>query len=213
MQILGLNTLDLLLIVIVVIGILIGMVRGATPLIISMVSIWLGLFATLWLYKLFSRNILQGVGLGSTSSDMVSFLLVLTIMFHAVRLVIRMLSTPPEERKKKKKDADTLPGEEVPPSAVDRFVLGPLNLLVGMVLGGILTALWLAIILGALQFVLQPTELSAEVTGFARRITLQFRGSALLPIFNSILWLLSSSLDLFIPRDADIFRRVLRLIS
>ncbi len=212
MQFLGLNTLDLLLIVLLFIGLLVGMVRGTTPQIISIVSIWLGLFATLWLYKLFSRNILQGLGMGPVGSDVLSFLLILFVTFQSIRLLVKMLSTPPEDRKKKQKDQDD-PLVEAPRTAMDRFVFGPLNLLGGMVLGVVLMSLWLAIILGALQFIFQPSDVPAEVGTFTRRMTAQFNTSTLMPMFNSILWGLSWSLDFFIPRDADIFRKVLSFIS
>ena len=59
----GLNTLDFLLIIILGIGLLVGIMRGIVPQIMSVVSIWLALVATLWLYKPFSVHILQGVGL------------------------------------------------------------------------------------------------------------------------------------------------------
>jgi len=212
MQFLGLNTLDLLLIVFLFIGLLVGMIRGTVPQVISLVSIWLGLFTTLWLYKLFSRHILQGLGMGSVSGDFTSFLLILFVTFHGIRLLVKMLSTPPEDRKRKKKDTDD-PLAEAPRTAMDRFVFGPLNLLGGMVLGIILTALWLAIILGTLQFIFQPSDVPTEVGAFTRRMTIQFNTSTLMPLFNSILWGLSWSLNFFIPRDADIFRKVLGFIS
>ena len=212
MQIIGLNTLDLLLLVILLIGLLIGMVRGAVPQLISIVSIWLALFATLWLYKLFSRNILQGFDMDSVVSDTLSFMLILFVMFHAVRLLVKALSTPPEERKRKKKDVDD-PLAEAPKTAIERFVFGPLNLTVGMILGVILTTLWLAVILGAMQFIFQPSDIPPEVSGFARRMAVQLRNSALLPFFNQVLWLLSASLNPFIPQNADILRDVVRIIS
>ncbi len=210
MQLLGLNTLDLLLLVVLFIGMLIGMFRGTVPQLISIVSIWLGLFATLWLYKLFSRNILQGFDMDPIVSDTISFLLILFVMFHAVRLLVKALSTPPEERKRKKKDKDD-PLAEAPRTAMERFVIGPLNLLGGMALGVILTTLWVAIVLGAFQFIFQPDV--GELSSFARRMTAQMNNSTLVPMFNQVLRGLSWSLNFFIPRDADIFRKVVELIS
>lgn len=210
MQLLGLNTLDLLLLVVIFIGMLVGMFRGSVPQLISIVSIWLGLFATLWLYKLFSRNILQGLNMDPIISDTLSFLLILFVMFHAVRLVVKALSTPPEERKRKKKDKDD-PLAEAPKTAMERFVIGPLNLIGGMVLGIILTILWTAIILGAVQFIFQPDV--GELSSFARRMTAQMNASTLVPAFNQVLRGLSWSLNFFIPRNADIFRKVIEIIS
>jgi len=212
MQFLGLNTLDLLLIVFLFIGLLVGMVRGTAPQLISIVSIWLGLFTTLWLYKLFSNNILQGLGMGAVGSDFFAFLLILFVTFQSIRLLVKTLSTLPEDRKKKTKDKDD-PLAERPKTPMERFVFGPLNMLGGMVLGIILMSLWLAIILGALQFIFQPSDVPADVGAFTRRMRGQFNTSTLMPMFNSILWGLSWSLDFFIPRNADIFRKVLAFIS
>lgn len=209
MQILGFNTLDLLLIVILLIGMLIGMVRGAIPQLISAASIWLALVATLWTYKIFSFRILQGLSIDPIVSDTLSFLILLFVFFQAFRLLVKYLSTPPEEKKRKKKSEDD-PLGEAPRSAAERFIFGPLNFLVGMVMGLVLTSLWLALILGVSQFIFQPTEVSSN---FARRMSAQLGTSILVPLFNSVLWWLSWSVSFFVPRSADIFRRVLEFIS
>src|SRR5262245_4122639 len=107
MQLLGLNTLDLLLFVILFVGILIGFVRGAVSQIVSVVSIWLGLVVTLWLYKSLSERILQpdvsGFGMAKTPADVLAFLILLLVFFNAFRLLVKYLAVPPEEKKKKKR--------------------------------------------------------------------------------------------------------------
>ncbi|MDX1523038.1 MAG: CvpA family protein, partial [Anaerolineae bacterium] len=205
MELLGLNNLDLLLLVILFIGMLIGLVRGTVPQVISLVSIWLGLVLSLWIYKIFSFRILQGLGMGNTASDTAAFIIVLIVIFHAIRLLVRYLATPPETRKRRRKSADD-PLAEAAKTATERYIIGPLNLLGGMVMGFILTALWVALFLGVLQFLLQPTDLA--LGAFANRIKFQMNSSFLVDQFNQILWLLVQSVDLFVPRDADIFRRV-----
>lgn len=211
MQFAGLNTLDLLLVIVLMLGILIGIIRGVLTQIISIVSIWLGLVATLWLYKIFSFRILQGLGLSETGSDTLAFLILLIVFFNAFRLIVHMLSTPPEERRRKKKATDD-PLAEAARTTFERFIIGPLKVVFGMVMGFILTTLWLAIILGALQFIFQPTDFSIEHTGFARRMVTNLRTSTLVPWFNVVLSWLVTSLNLFTPRDADILRRVIELI-
>lgn len=207
MSIAGLNNLDLVLIVILFIGILIGLIRGTLPQVVSAISIWLGLIITLWLYKIFSFRILQGLGLGKTASDTMAFIILLIVFFNVVRLVVRYLTVPPEEKKRKKMSKDD-PLVEATKSATERFIIGPLNALGGMAMGFVLTTLWLAVILGVLQFILQDALFEAGVPrpGLARQLRQSFLVHG---YFNQILWGLSRSLELFIPSSADIFKVVL----
>ncbi len=206
----NLNNLDLLLIVILFIGVLVGLVRGVLPQVISAVSIWLGLVITLWLYKPFSFRILQGLGIGKMGADTVSFFILLIVFFNGVRLLVNYLSKPPEEKIQKKQSKDD-PLAEAAKTTTERFVIGPLNALGGMVMGFILTTLWMAIILGAFQFILQDALFEAGVPepGLAREL----QQSALVRFyFNQVLWAIVQSVDLFIPRNADIFKVVLMKI-
>jgi hypothetical protein len=212
MEIVGLNTLDLLLIVILFIGILVGVIRGVLPQLFSIVSIWLGLVVTLWLYKPFSFRILQGLGLPEIGSETLAFLFLLVVFFNAVRIIVKSVSTPPEERKQRKMSEED-PLAEAAISATQRFVVGPLNMLGGAVTGFILTGLWITLILAAIQFIFQPTDIPVEYKGFSRGIVTNLNGSTLVPVFNSVLSLLSQSVNLFIPKNADMLRKVLQFIE
>jgi hypothetical protein len=218
MQVLGLNTLDLLLLVILFIGILAGFVRGAIPQIVSVVSIWLGLVATLWLYKPLSEEILQpevsGLGIAKTPSDVLAFLVLLLVFFNAFRLLVKYLAVPPEEKKKKRKRRGVVGvPEEVAPSATQRFIIGPLNALGGIAMGFILTTLWLALILGVIQFIFQPTRTDIPYAGFTNGLVTNLRTSTTLPYFNQVLGAVVQSVDLFVPRNADILKGVLEVIA
>ena len=218
MQVLGLNTLDLLLMVLIFVGILAGFVRGAISQIVSVVSIWLGLVATLWLYKPLSEQIFQpetsGFGMAKTPADVLAFLVLLLVFFNAFRLLVKYLAVPPEERKKKTQRRGKVgPPEEVKPSATKRFVVGPLNALGGLAMGFILTTLWLALVLGVLQFIFQPTGTDVPYAGFSRGLVSNLRSSALLPFFNLALNILVQSVDLFVPRNADILKAFLKFIA
>jgi hypothetical protein len=79
-------------------------------------------------------------------------------------------------------------------------------------MGLVLTMLWIALLLGVIQFIFQPTGTDVPYTGFSRGLVSNLRTSTLRPIFNSVLWALSQSVDLFIPENADIFRVVLQKI-
>lgn len=218
MQLLGLNTLDLLFIVILFVGVLAGFVRGAVSQIVSVVSIWLGLVTTLWFYKSLSERILQpetsGFGMEKTAADVLAFLLLLLIFFNAFRLLVKYLAVPPEARKKKlKKRGKVGVEEEVAPSPVQRFIVGPLNALGGLAMGFILTTIWLALLLGVIQFIFQPTDTSIPYSGFSKGLVTNLRGSLLLPVFNQVLAAIVQSVSLFVPRNADILKGVLEIIA
>jgi Na+-transporting methylmalonyl-CoA/oxaloacetate decarboxylase gamma subunit len=211
MQIIGLNTLDLLLIVILFVGVLVGIIRGALAQIFSIVSIWFGLLVTLWFYKPFSIHILQGLGMPETGSDTMAFLILLVVFFNGIRFFVKKMSAPPEEKKRKKKSKED-PLAEAAKSVTQRFVIGPLNMLGGSVTGFILTALWITLILAVIQFIFQPTDIGGQYSG-PKGIVTNLKTSSLVPIFNRMLFLLSQSVSLFIPKNADILKRVIEFIS
>lgn len=214
MNIAGLNTLDLILIVLLFIGVLMGFIRGGVSQIISMVSIWLGLVATLWLYKPLSNYIFQDVlidfGIGETGSDTVAFLLLLFVFFGAFRILIKYVAVPPEERRKKRKRKDTEDPLAEAAKTTSQRVAGCFNAIGGMAMGFLLTSLWLALLLGVLQFIFQPTGTNVPYTGFFNGLVSNLRSSVLVHSwFNPMLLLLYRSLSLFIPSGANIFETVL----
>lgn len=218
MQLLGLNTLDLLLLVILFVGVLVGFIRGAVSQIVSVVSIWLGLVVTLWLYKPLSDRVLQpdtsGFGMGKTSADVLAFLILLLVFFNGFRLLVKYLAVPPEEKKKKKRKRGKVgPPEDVTPSAYQRFIGGPLNAVGGLAMGFILTTVWLALLLGVIQFIFQPTEVTVPGVGFGGGMITNLRTSTLLPFFNQVLYVIVQSVTLFVPRNADILKGVLEIIA
>jgi hypothetical protein len=211
-----LNVLDLLLLLILFIGIIIGFLRGALTQIISLASIWLGLLLTLWLYKLFSKYILQEI-MNPNNADTMAFLILLIVFFNAIRLIVKSLTAPPEQKghqKKRKKNPDD-PLDEAPRSAREKYIVGPFGAIGGMVMGLILTIVWLSIILGVLQFTFQIDAASVggvEVSG--RGVANQLRSSALVPYFNRVLWLIVQSLSLFLlDPSADILQRVVESLT
>ena len=210
---LGLNNLDLLLIVILFVGVMVGFVRGVLSQVISIASIWLGLVTTLWLYKIFSQRIIQdALGIGETGGDTLAFIILLMVFFNAFRLLVRYMSQPPEERRKKRKKDPDDPLAEAAITFSERMA-GFFKAVGGMILGFVLTTLWIALVLGILQFIFQPTGTDIPYSGFTRGLVSNLRTSMLRPLlFNRVLWGLSQSVDLFIPKNADIFRTVLQTI-
>ncbi|MEM7347582.1 MAG: hypothetical protein AAF485_25375, partial [Chloroflexota bacterium] len=62
-----------------------------------------------------------------------------------------------------------------------------------------------------IQFIFQPTTIGGDYTGSGGLVT-NIRGSSLLPWFNQLLWILVQSVDLFIPANADILRKVVEFV-
>jgi hypothetical protein len=152
--------------------------------------------------------------MAKTPADVLAFLVLLLVFFNAFRLLVKYLAVPPEERKKKTQRRGKVgPPEEVKPSATKRFVVGPLNALGGLAMGFILTTLWLALVLGVLQFIFQPTGTDVPYAGFSRGLVSNLRSSALLPFFNLALNILVQSVDLFVPKNADILKAFLKFIA
>jgi len=196
-----LNTLDYLLVFILFLGIVVGLIRGTLPQLISVASIWLGLLASLWLYRPLSNNILQGLGFAKTGSDAMAFFILLIVFFNAIRLIVKALTVPPEEKKQKprKRKGQVGPVVEAAKTAKDKYILGPLGALGGMAMGLVLTTLWVALILGVLQFVFQVdvTE-AAGVSVPGSGLVNQLKGSTLVAYFNRVLWLLVRSVSFFV---------------
>jgi uncharacterized membrane protein required for colicin V production len=217
MEAIGLNVLDLFLLFILFIGLLIGLLRGVIPQVISLLSMWLALLASLWTYKLFSDNILQGLDIGRLTSDTIAFLTMLFVFFQAIRLFVKYLLKPPEEKKKPPKKAGRVGPIEAPKrTGTQRFIVGPLNALAGIFLGILLTSLWLAIILGVFQFFFQEAVFNAQTPAgslSAPGLAGQLRSSTLVYYFNQILWVLVQSVSLFvIDKDANILQSVVDFV-
>jgi len=76
-----------------------------------------------------------------------------------------------------------------------------------------LNTLWIALILGVLQFIFQPTGTDVPYSGFSKGLVNNLRSSALLPVFNMVLNVIVQSVDLFVPRNADILKSFLKFIA
>jgi|JFJP01.1.fsa_nt_gi hypothetical protein len=212
-----LNELDLLLLVIFLISGLYGMSRGAVPQIVSAMSLWLGIVIALWLYTPLSHRIIKGLfqSWSFEVSDTLAFFLLFGIFFHTVRLIILYLVFPPEseeaskkaEMKRKKKREK----EGLDEPMLQRYILGPLNLIVGMFMGVVLAILWWSIIIGMLQFILQP---SLAPAGALANLAFSMRRSYIVnTLLNNVLLYLNLSVTIFRPSYAIILESMVNFIS
>ncbi len=211
------NALDLFLLFVLFIGIMIGFMRGPTPQIISLASIWFGLLATLWTYRLLSINILQGLDIASKPSDIMAFWILLIVFFNIIRLIVKSLTTSPEDKKKKPKKKGTVGPIEDVDSVGKRLVGGPVHVLGGMIMGFVLTTIWIAIIFGVMQFTFQVNVSAVPGTGVTVSnvgMANQIRTSFLMPYFNQVLWVIVKSLELFVlDPTADILSNVVSSLT
>ncbi len=203
--------IDIILIIVLLIGALIGMVRGAMPQLIAAVSIWFAMVIALWLYAPLSRQIIGGVfqTWSPQTTDTISFFVLFLIFAFFIRIGVTYVIFPPEDEERRRKEEakrrKKREREGLDEPALQRFVLGPLNILGGLILGVVLTIFWWSISLGLLQFILQP-ELLQGVSGFLVNVSIQLRVSLLVDtIFNEALYWLFNSITLFSPPQGTVF--------
>jgi uncharacterized membrane protein required for colicin V production len=190
------NALDFLLIFFLVVGALWGLVRGAGRLLIGLFSLYVGLVIALWLYRPlaeFFRDLLPAMSV--QGSQALAFVVLLFVFVNAISFLTRFFATPPEERKRKPRGQL----QETVTKSSQRFVIGPLNQLLGLVLGIVVAVIWVSLILAVLQFLLRSGFATGSGVSAFRR---QLETSVLVPWFNYALALFYSAVSFWIPGDA-----------
>jgi uncharacterized membrane protein required for colicin V production len=188
------NALDFLLVFFLLVGALWGLLRGAGKLLIGLFSLYVGLVVALWLYRPladFFRDLLPEMSV--SGSQALAFVIILFVSVNGISYLTRVFATPPEERKRKQR-SDL---QEAVAEGGQRFLTGPLNQLLGLILGIVVAVVWISVILAALQFVLR-SGLPVSGVGEFRR---QLETSTLVPWFNYALSLIYSAVSFWIPGD------------
>ena len=185
------NALDYLLILILVVGAAWGMIRGAGKLFIGLFSLYVGLVISLLLYQPlgnFFRQLLPAMSVSGSQS--LAFVVLLFVIVNGFAFLTRYFTTPPEERRPSSKGAV----EETVTRGWRRFVAGPLNTLLGLGLGLIVTAVWMSLLLAVVQFFFRS---GVSVGGSA--LHAQLNNSTLIPWFNYVLARIYWSVSFWIP--------------
>jgi uncharacterized membrane protein required for colicin V production len=190
------NALDFLLIFFLVIGMFWGLLRGAGRLLIGLFSLYVGLVISLLLYRPlanFFRNLLSAMSLHGSQS--LAFVVLLFTSVNGLSFLTRYLSTPPEDRRQKKK-SDL---QEAVAKGSRRFLTGPLNQLAGLLVGLVVTLVWLSLVLAVFQFAVK----SGWPTGNSTRVAIQgqMNASTLIPWFNDLLGHIYWSVSIWVPGD------------
>ena len=199
------NALDYLLIFLLLIGTAWGLLRGAGRLLIGLFSLYAGLILALLLYgplAEYFRSLLKGMSIHGSES--LAFVFLLLVFVNGFSFFTRYFSTPPEERRGGKK------GEvrEAVARGGRRFLTGPLSQLGGLVVGLVVTVIWLSLLLAIFQFVVKSGWPAANQTRLA--IQQQLNTSTLVPTFNYTLFIVYRSVKIWIPgRVPSIFAGLL----
>lgn len=204
------NALDYLLIFLLVIGTFWGMMRGVIKLLIGIFSLYVGLVIALLLYQPlagFFRSLLTSLSV--TGSEAIAFAFLLIVCVNVLDFLTRLLSTPPEQRRRQSRS----PLEDVEESRLRRFVIGMPAMLVGLVIGLVVTAVWMSLGLAILQFLLKTG--GPTMGGIARDLRDQMATSALINVFNYVLYLVYQSVSFWLPQHnapPSIFFKIIRPI-
>jgi len=190
------NALDYLLILFLVIGAAWGLLRGSWRLLISLFSLYVGLVLTLRLYQPlanFFRNLVPAMSV--SGSEALAFVLLLFVLVNGFNLLTRYFATPPEDRKRKKR-GDL---QEAVTSGSQRFIIGPLTRLLGLLIGIVVAIVWISLVLAVFQFVVRsgwPTANDIRVS-----ILHQLNSSFLVPVFNEVLNRIYWSVRIWVPGE------------
>jgi uncharacterized membrane protein required for colicin V production len=191
-----LNAFDFLLIFFLLLGSVWGLLRGAGRVVIGLFSLYVGLVISLLLYRqlaVFFRGLLPGMSVHGSQS--LAFAILLIAFVNGLSFLTRSLGTPPEERKRKKK------GElqEVVEAGGRRFITGPLNQLLGLLVGFLVTIVWISLVLAILQFAVRSGWPAANHT--RRAVRSQLNSSVLVPWFNFALIQIYKAVRIWVPGD------------
>jgi len=189
---------DILLGFILFLGAGYGAVRGPGRQLMGLLSFWLALIISLWLYRPFSQQILQGVFTGASSAVMDSFAFVMLIIVFTIILQFILLytSTSPEERRQKRKKTLNKMLDET-----EKDISGKvMNAFLGLVVGFVVTAIWMSVVLAVTAHIL-PAFIAGggSLSTAARNLTASMQTATLLPYFKILLRWIYLSVRFFTP--------------
>ena len=199
------NALDYLLILFLLVGATWGMTRGAGRLLIGLFSLYVGLVISLLLYQRLGNFFRQLVpAMSASGSQSLAFVVLLLAFVNGFSFLTRYFTTPPEERKPSSRGAV----EETVSRGWQRFFVGPLNTLLGLALGLIVTTVWMTLLLAVLQFFFR-SGVSFGGRGLGT-LHSQLNSSTLLPWFNYVLARIYWSVSIWMPSGVpDLFANLL----
>ncbi|MEM7033114.1 MAG: hypothetical protein AAF629_26415 [Chloroflexota bacterium] len=192
----GLNAFDLLLLVFLLIGIVLGAIQGAGRKLVGIISAWLGLIICLWLYIPFSRQILMGLfensdgGTRNTAVfDTFAFIMLLIVFSGVIQFIIVQTTKSPEEK------TDTS-GRSFLEKANESSTINTGKLIGGILMGFIVTTVWISVFVAPIRFAIFNLETG---NSFILGLRGAMNTSSLLPYLAMVLRWIYASIQLFIP--------------
>lgn len=205
---LNLNELDVLLLLLLMLGATYAALQGVVRLLISVFSLYLSLVLALLLYLPladFLRRLIPAFSL--VGSQAIAFAFIMFLVFNAVSILTHFATPSAEERRRRDKQSVVVPNGTSGRALLQRFVIGPLTTVVSFAIGVLISAAALSLILAVIQHVVQTDVL---IGGPSLRQNL--RTSALIPMFNVVLYTLYRAVDIWVPGGdvPAIFKNVLK---
>ncbi len=184
------NYFDMLLILFLFVGMVLGAVRGFVRQFFGLLSVWLAIVIDLWLYRPFSDLILRGSFPDASGAVMDSFAFIILIVVLAVllNLVFIFTSTSPEERRKRsKRDLNQMLDD-----ANKNYGGSIFKALSGAIMGIIVAAFWISVAVTILQYL-------SSAGGIATTVSANIASSQLVPFFKVSMLLIFESVKFFTP--------------
>jgi uncharacterized membrane protein required for colicin V production len=208
MTALNLNSLDVLLLLVLMLGATYASLQGITRLLISVFCLYLSLVLALLLY-LPLANFLQRLipAFSVVGSQALAFAFILFTVFNATNFLTRFATPSEEERRRRTTPLPDTLSDMSARALLQRFVVGPLAIMVSFAIGLLISVATLSLIMAVVQHILVT---DAAVGGGIMRQNL--RTSALLPMFNSVLLTLYRAVDIWLPSSdvPAIFDQILK---
>jgi hypothetical protein len=130
--------------------------------------------------------------LSQSASQGLAFIVILVVFVNALILLTRLLSTPAEDRKRK----DLRDVQDIIEQDEKRKRADPLSQLGGLILGFILTLIWISLVMGVVQFILRA---SGQMGGGLLNL---IHTSALVPMFNLVLFFFYRAVAFWMPGES-----------
>ena len=205
---LNLNELDVLLLLLLMLGATYAALQGIVRLLISVFCLYLSLVLALLLYLPladFLRRLIPAFSL--VGSQAIAFAFILFQVYNATTILTRFATPSAEERRRRGGQPAVMPDDMSGRALLQRFVIGPLTTVVSFAIGLLVSAAALSLILAVIQHVVQ-TDVVIGGPGLRQN----HRTSALMPMFNLVLYNLYRAVDIWVPGGdvPAIFKDVLK---
>ncbi|MFN2224855.1 MAG: CvpA family protein [Anaerolineae bacterium] len=178
-----LNPFDVLIVFSVLVGTVLGFVRGLVRMLLTLAVLYVAAVLGLTLHRPFSNWIIYIFGLPESISLGLAFLLIVAVASIIMNFVLRRTY----------KDTE-LPG------------IRQIDQLGGMIIGFLVTCVWIGFAILVLAFFLTAPD--TQTTGLQQNVLDYFRRSALVPIFYDFLGIALATLKPWMPRGLppELFR-------